>query len=115
MTDAEGYAVVEMPDYFEALNRDFRYQLTVIGQFAQAIISEEVQDRRFVIRTNLANVKVSWQVTGVRHDPWAEANRIPVEEIKPDEEQGTYLVPAVYGQPQSMSVDARLKGAVSAD
>lgn len=115
VTDADGYAVVELPEYFEALNRDFRYQLTVIGQFARAIVAEEIQDRRFVIRTDLANVKVSWQVTGIRHDPWAEAHRIPVEETKPDEERGAYLVPEVYGQPPSRSVDAALKGLVPAD
>jgi len=107
-TDADGYATVRLPDYFEALNRDFRYQLTVIGQFAQAIIAEEIHDGRFVIRTNLGQVKVSWQVTGIRHDPWANAHRIPVEEAKPEAEQGTYLVPEVYGQPESKGLEARI-------
>jgi len=111
-TDEDGYAVIELPDYFEALNRDFRYQLTVIGQFAQAIVAEEIVDRHFVIRTNLSMVKVSWQVTGIRHDPWADAHRIPVVEDKPAEEQGTYLVPDVYDQPESMSLVARVKGEI---
>ncbi len=103
-TDANGDAVVGLPEWFEALNRDFRYQLTVIGQFAQAIISQEIDHDRFAIKTNLGNVKVSWQVTGIRKDPFAEANRIPVEEVKPDIEQGTYLHPAAYGQPEEKSV-----------
>jgi len=107
-TDADGYAVVQLPAWFEALNRDFRYQLTVIGQFAQAIVAEEIHDGRFVIRTNLGQVKVSWQVTGIRHDPWANAHRIPVEEDKPEAERGTYLVPEVYGKLRSLSLDARL-------
>ncbi len=81
-TDADGYAVVELPDWFEALNRDFRYQLTVIGEFAQAIVAEEIQNGRFVIRTDAGNVRVSWQVTGIRHDDWANAHRIPVEQEK---------------------------------
>src|ERR1700733_709040 len=34
--------LVVLPDYSEALNRVFRYQLTVIGQFAQAITAEAV-------------------------------------------------------------------------
>ncbi len=106
-TDADGYAVVRMPGYFEALNRDFRYQLTVIGQFAQAIVAEEIHDGQFVIRTNLGQVEVSWQVTGIRHDPWANAHRIPVEELKPEAERGTYLSPEVYGQPKSRSLEAR--------
>lgn len=108
-TDANGYAVVHLPQYFEALNRDFRYQLTVIGEFAQAIVAEEIHDGYFVVRTNLAEVKVSWQVTGIRHDPWANAHRIPVEEVKPEEEQGTYLVPKVYGQPEGRGLEARIE------
>jgi len=107
-TDADGYAVVQLPDWFEALNRDFRYQLTVIGQFAQAVVWEKIHDGRFVIRTNLGQVEVSWQVTGIRHDAWANAHRIPVEEDKPEAERGTYLVPEVYGKPRSLSLDAKL-------
>lgn len=104
-TDDDGRAVVELPTYFEALNQDFRYQLTVIGRFAQAIVEEEVQGNRFVIRTNLAGVKVSWQVTGIRKDPWAETNRFAVEVDKPDSELGTYLHPEVYGQPAEKNVE----------
>ena len=82
--------------WFEALKRDFRYQLTVIGQFAQAIIGAEIQSGQFTIRTSAPNVKVSWQVTGVRRDAWAEANRIPVEEEKPAGEKGNYLHPELF-------------------
>ncbi len=104
-TDADGRAVVELPKWFEALNRDFRYQLTVIGRFAQAIVEQEIAGNRFVVRTNLANVKVSWMVTGIRKDAYAEAHRIPVEEDKPALEQGTYLHPDVYGQPDEKGVE----------
>jgi len=107
-TDANGYAIVQLPEYFEALNRDFRYQLTVIGQFAQAIVAEEIHDGQFVIRTNLGQVKVSWQVTGIRQDPWSKAHRVPVEQVKPENEQGTYLAPEVYGQPESKGLAARM-------
>jgi hypothetical protein len=51
-TDADGNATVELPSYFEAINGDFRYQLTVIGQFAQAIVTEEVKDNHFSLRTD---------------------------------------------------------------
>jgi hypothetical protein len=104
-TDEDGYATVRLPDYFEALNRDYRYQLTVIGTFAQAIIAQEVEDGQFVIQTDQPSVKVSWQVTGIRQDPWAEANRIVVEEDKPADERGTYLHPEVYGLPEERSLD----------
>lgn len=96
-TDAMGKAVVELPDYFEALNKDFRYQLTVIGDFAQAAIAEEVSNNQFVIRTDKPNVKVSWQVTGIRKDAFAEANRIQVEVEKPAAEKGLYLHPEALG------------------
>lgn len=105
MTDASGLAVVQLPEWFEALNRDFRYQLTVIGRFARAIIQQEIENGRFTIRTDAGNVKVSWQVTGVRKDPWANAHRIPVEEEKPPEEQGYYLHPEVWGQPLEKDVE----------
>ncbi|GBC96256.1 hypothetical protein HRbin16_02058 [bacterium HR16] len=71
-TDAQGYAVVQLPDYFESINRDFRYQLTCIGQFAQAIVAEEIRNNRFVIRTDKPHVKVSWRVEAVRNDRWVQ-------------------------------------------
>ena len=103
-TDAAGDATVTMPDWFQALNQDFRYQLTVIGQFAQAVVATEMQGNAFTIKTDKPHVKVSWMVTGIRHDAWANAHRIPVEEDKPAEEQGTYLHPQEWGQPENRGV-----------
>jgi Chaperone of endosialidase len=74
-TDANGEATVTLPDDFEARNRDFRYQLTVIGQFAQAIISAEIKNNRFTIKTDKSNVKVSWQVTGSNRNSYREVDR----------------------------------------
>ena len=104
-TDPNGEAVVEMPDYFDALNKDFRYQLTVIGTFAQAIVASEMKDNRFVIRTNAPGVKVSWMVTGVRKDAYAEKNRVVVEELKAEKERGFYLHPEVFNQPEEKSIE----------
>jgi len=102
-TDAAGYATVTMPDWFEALNRDFRYQLTVVDgadsdSFAMAKIVREIKDGAFRIRTSDAQTTVSWQVTGIRQDAYANANRIRVEEDKPIEKRGTYLHPDAYGR-----------------
>ncbi len=97
VTNRRGVAVVTLPDYFEALNRDFRYQLTVIGQFAQAIVLRKIKENRFVIKTDKPNIEVSWQVTGIRHDAYANAYRIPVEEQKAPGEQGHYLHPELFG------------------
>jgi hypothetical protein len=105
VTDGSGKALIELPGYFEALNRDFRYQLTVIGEFAQVAVSREIEDNRFEIRTDRAKVKVSWQVTGVRKDRYADAHRIRVEEEKKDAERGRYLHPELY-QVKSAEPDA---------
>ena len=96
-TDASGEAAVELPEWFETLNRDFRYQLTVIGQFAQAIVAGKVANHRFVINTDKPNVEVSWQVTGIRQDAFANAHRIPVEAEKAPADRGHYLYPDLVG------------------
>lgn len=108
-TDKQGEAIVTMPEYFVALNRDFRYQLTVIGQFAQAIVAEEIKNNQFKIRTDKPNVKVSWQVTGIRQDVYANENRIPVEEDKPATERGLYLYPKGFNLPAEKSVLSLVK------
>jgi hypothetical protein len=41
-------------------------------------IAEEVSDGRFRIAGGTPWINVSWQVTGIRKDPWAERNRIVV-------------------------------------
>ncbi|MBN2227473.1 MAG: hypothetical protein JW763_08915 [candidate division Zixibacteria bacterium] len=97
ITDGNGEAIVELPDYFEALNKDFRYQLTVIGDFSQAIIAEEISNNKFTIRTDKPEVKVSWQVTGIRADDYAKANPTVVEYDKPASEQGLYMHPEALG------------------
>jgi hypothetical protein len=107
-TDDNGEATVLLPSYFEVLNQDFRYQLTVIGQFAQAIVGQEIRNNQFTIKTDHPRVKVSWQVTGIRRDPWAVANRIVVEEEKTAEEKGRYLHPQLWGRPREEQIHHRL-------
>ncbi|MGC4110092.1 MAG: hypothetical protein QM747_06640 [Nocardioides sp.] len=87
--DAAGEATIELPDYFSALNRDFRYQLTTIGAHAPVFVKHEIADNRFTIGGGSAGLKVSWQVTGIRHDDYADAHRIPVAEAKTKVERGT--------------------------
>jgi hypothetical protein len=110
----DGTAWVELPDWFEALNggaehrSEFRYQLTAVGAPAPNLyIAQRMVGNRFQIAGGPAGLEVSWQVTGIRHDPWAEAHRIPVEEDKPAGEQGTYLHPELYGQPEELGIEYR--------
>jgi len=106
MTDDLGIAIVHLPDWFEAENGDFRYQLTVLGgRFAQAVVSSEIHDRQFTISTNATQVKVSWQVTGVRQDAWAKAHPLIAEQPKSDRERGYYLHPELYGQPEEKQTE----------
>jgi hypothetical protein len=114
-TDEHGDARVALPDYFEALNRDVRYQLTAIGQFAQLMVSREINRNEFAIRSDAPRVKVCWQVTGVRHDAWAQAHHIPVEEDKPGAEKGRFLHPELFaGKDGVHRFDRRPVAAVTA-
>ena len=96
--DRKGEAEIELPDWFGILNKDFRYQLTAIGAPGPNLyIAEEISETtntkysskrsssnnnnnnsRFKIAGGTSDMKVSWQVTGIRKDPWANANRIQV-------------------------------------
>jgi len=103
-TDEQGSAVVKLPEWFETLNRDFRYQLTVMGQFAQAIVASKVANHQFTIKTDKPNVEVSWQVTGIRQDAWANAHRIPLEVAKAPADRGLYLHPELFGAPAEKNI-----------
>src|SRR5579863_684012 len=103
--DANGEATIQLPEWFQTLNRDFRYQLTCIGGFAPVYVAAEIAGNRFQIAGGHAGTKVSWQVTGIRQDAWANAHRIPVEEEKSAQERGFYLHPELYGQPVQKRID----------
>ena len=99
-----GEATVDLPDYFEALNSDFRYQLTSIGRAqANLYIADEVQGLKFRIAGGKPHARVSWQVTGIRQDAYAKAHRVQVVEEKGRELRGTYLHPVEHGKPAERS------------
>ena len=104
--DGNGEAVVALPDWFDALNKDFRYQLTAVGAPAPNLyIAQEISGNQFRIAGGSAGNKVSWQVTGIRKDAFAERHRIPVEEMKSAKERGFYLHPDAFGQPPEKGVE----------
>lgn len=105
--DGSGQAVVTLPEWFQALNMDYRYQLTPIGAPGPNLyIAQEITNNAFRIAGGSAGMKVSWQVTGVRNDAWARENRIPVELPKVGAERGTYLHPEAFGLSPSRGVEA---------
>ena len=108
--DARGEAWVTMPEYFQALNRDFQYVLTSVGSSQPRLyIAREIKGNRFKIAGGRPNGKVSWMVTGIRQDAWANAHRIPTEEEKPGQERGTYLHPELYGTGVDKNTNAMLQ------
>jgi hypothetical protein len=104
--DERGKAVVGLPDWFEALNCDFRYQLTAIGVPAPGLyIAEEISNNHFEIAGGSPGMKVSWQVAGIRQDAYARTHPLQVEVEKPVNERGYYIHPELYGAPPEMSVE----------
>jgi len=102
----DGAAWVELPAWFEAVNRDFRYQLTAIGAPAPGLhVAEKIAESRFRIAGGAPGMEVSWQVTGIRNDPAMRLRPHPVEQTKPSGEQGMYLDPEAYGQPQELGLE----------
>lgn len=106
--DKNGEARVDLPAYFLALNKDFRYFATPVGQSMPNLhLSVEVQPRFlgifgtpvFSIAGGTPGGQVSWMVTGVRHDPYILANPV-VPEVQKDSKmpyaQGVYVHPELY-------------------
>jgi hypothetical protein len=95
----DGAAWVELPEWFEALNGDFRYRLTPVGgPTPQLHVAEEISDSRLKIAGGEDGMKVCWQVTGTRRDRWAVANPVEVDQEKPEVERGRYLDPSLYDE-----------------
>jgi hypothetical protein len=104
--DGSGAASVDLPEWFEALNGDYRYQLTAIGAAAPNLhIAQKVANHQFSIAGGAPGMEVSWLVTGVRHDAFAQANPLVAEVEKPANERGFYLHPALYGQPEEKQIE----------
>ena len=104
--DTNGESTVTLPDWFEASNMEFRYQLTAIGAPGPNLyIAEEISGNTFKIAGGTSGMKVSWQVTGIRHDPFADKNRIEVEVDKKTNDRGKYLHPEAYDQPKEKGID----------
>jgi hypothetical protein len=103
--DEDGAASVDLPEWFEALNGDFRYQLTAVGGAAPNLhVAEEISENRFTIAGGEEGMNVCWQVTGSREDAWAAANPFEVEQMKSEEDRGRYLQPDLYGAPEELRV-----------
>ena len=102
--DEGGEATVELPEWFEALNRDFRYQLTCIGGFAPVYIAEEIAGNRFRIAGGTG--RAEGLLAGHRHPPGRLRRRATASRSRRTSRgrRGRYLHPEAFGQPAELSV-----------
>jgi hypothetical protein len=112
--DNAGQAWVSLPAWFGAINggaaqgADYRYHLTPVGGAAPNLhVAQEIDAGRFLIAGGPAGLKVSWQITALRSDPYIERYGAPVEVEKREDERGTYLHPELYGQPEELGLSYR--------
>lgn len=104
--DENGQAWVELPDYYESINIDPRYQLTAIGAPAPMLhVASEIVDNEFLVSGGQVGMRVSWEVKAKRNDAFVAQLGAPVERVKSDSEKGRYLQPTLYGQPESLRLD----------
>lgn len=102
--DGRGEAWVELPGYFEAMNQDFRYQLTAIGRPALSLyVADEISGNRFRIAGGTTGQRISWQVTASRNDAYAKAYPMQVE-VDKGAQRGKYLHPELFGEPASKAI-----------
>jgi hypothetical protein len=81
--DQDGEVTIVLPAYWDALNKDPRYQFFPLYEaMPNLYIKEEEHDNRFAIAGGVPGGKVSWQITGIRHDAYILANPIIVEVLK---------------------------------
>jgi hypothetical protein len=107
--DADGAAVVTLPEWFSELNGDLRYQLTAIGAPAPNLhVAQDSDGKTLTIAGGAPKQRISWQITGVRRDLSALASPLVVEEEKADGERGRYLEPHLYGADTAMAIHANL-------
>lgn len=95
-TNERGFATVTLPSSFQALDREFRYQLTAMGRDgwdARTGVWSPILGNQFVIRTSKPGVEVSWQVMAGRRDAHGNANPTPTETAMPAAGHGRYFYP----------------------
>jgi hypothetical protein len=111
VTDERGYATIALPDYFDSINRDFRYQLTVVDgageDFVHVRVVRKIQNNQFTIRTSAPHVEVSWRVEAIRNDRYVQTYGYQTVQEKEDEIKGKFVSPELYGKPKERGIHYR--------
>ena len=104
--DANGEAVIQLPDYFDAINKNPSYQLTPIGAPAQLYIKKKIQNNNFVVAGGQPGMEVSWIVTAERNDAYLQ--KYPEQKntviLKRENQRGKYFMPELFGLPKEKSI-----------
>lgn len=101
--NANGAAVVDLPPYFDKINRDPICQLTAVGASMPGLyVAEKVKGNQFRIAGGKPGGEVFWTVIGIRNDRFVQRYGAQTERFKPQDKQGTYLQPELYGKPKEM-------------
>lgn len=105
--DANGQAIVKLPDYFSAINKNFSYNLTPVGAPAPNLyIKQKIQNGEFVIAGGTANQEIDWVVYAERNDKYMQQHP-EYRETQPEKTgryKGKFVHPQVWGQPASKGI-----------
>ncbi len=78
--DSNGEVTITLPDYFDALNTSVRYQFFALEKAMPNLhVKSEEKNNQFTIGGGIGGGSISWQITGIRHDPYILANPVVVE------------------------------------
>jgi len=97
---------VQLPEWF--WGSQHRLSLSTdryIGEFAQAVVGQKINNHQFTFEPAHPNVEVSWQVTGLEPDAYAEAQPLIVEQEKEAKLRGFYICPELCGPPQEKQIE----------
>jgi hypothetical protein len=104
--DESGAAWIILPDYFDAINIDFSYQLTAVGApMPDLHIGAPISGGKFLISGGAPGKQVCWEVTARRNDAYVRNNVYQAEREKPEHERGTYIYPEGFGQPEELQMN----------
>jgi len=97
----QGEAVVDLPEYFAAVNKNFSYALTPVGNACPNLfIKEKINNNKFVIAGGQPGSEVSWTVYAERNDQYVKDHPelLETQPVKSGRYSGKYMYPEGYGQ-----------------
>lgn len=111
--DAKGQAVIDMPDYFMAMNKDAIVTLTSRSGAMPNLWADgdPCVDGKFTIKEGTPGGRVAWFVMAVRNDAYVKEYGMPTKQEKKSHEKGLLMHPELhgYGEEKKMNSDNMIK------